>query len=405
MPLPLTAARITRHRRQAVVLAWAATGIRPGEFQLRPQADDPRETLRGRMRLFIAFCVADPVRYQMVFERPVPGFEPAPESFHITAAALAGTRADMQAAGVAGEPALDMFRALITGLVSLQVANDAGGDRWTRLQDDAFDMFFAHYAGGNRNAVQPAGKAREQSMDTSRQPPAASTADAFDQSHQGRIRSTVVEQIYRSAFGADYPAGAHPSAFYSAATLQLAVNALQLRPGNVVADLGCGHGGPGLWAARQTGATLIGIDLSPAGIELARRQATQLGLDGQARFLVGDLTATGLPDASCDAVISLDVLLFVPGKAAAREIARILRPGGRLAFTTWERLAHPAGDDPQRRALAGTCHDHPCCNPPEPTTASSSKRQALPSRRTRNRQAGGPSSRRSRKASSPPRRR
>jgi len=75
---------------------------------------------------------------------------------------------------------------------------------------------------------------------------------------------------------------------------------------------------------------------------------------------VGDLTATGLPDTSCDAVISLDVLLFVPDKAAAaREIARILRPGGRLALTTWERLAHPADDDPQRRALASTFHDHP----------------------------------------------
>ncbi len=119
----------------------------------RPQADDPRQALRGRMRLFTGFCVADPVRYQILLERPVPGFEPAPESFQITAAALAGTRADMQAAGVAGEPALDMFRALITGLVSLQVANDPGGDRWTRLQDDAFDMFFAHYAGGPRSAA------------------------------------------------------------------------------------------------------------------------------------------------------------------------------------------------------------------------------------------------------------
>jgi len=197
-------------------------------------------------------------------------------------------------------------------------------------------------------------------MVTSSQPPAASDADAFDQSHQGRMRSAVVEQIYRSAFGEDYPADAHPSAFYSATTLQLAVNTLQLSPGNVVADLGCGHGGPGLWAARQTGATLIGIDLSSAGIELARRQAARLGLDGQARFLVGDLAATGLPDASCDAVISLDVLLFVPDKAAAaREIARILRPGGRLAFTTWERLAHLASDDPQRQALASTFHDHP----------------------------------------------
>jgi len=159
-------------------------------------------------------------------------------------------------------------------------------------------------------------------MTTSRHPPAASTATAFDQSHLGRTRSAVVEQIYRTAFGADYPAAAQPSAFYSATTLQLAVDTLQLRPGNVVADLGCGHGGPGLWAAQQTGAALIGIDLSPAGIELARQRAAQLGLDRQARFLVGDVVATGLPDASCDAVISLDVLPFVPGQGRRRPRSR-----------------------------------------------------------------------------------
>jgi len=137
----------------------------------RPQADDPRETLRNRMRLFIAFCVADPVLYQMVLERPVPGFEPTPESFQITAAALTGTRADMEAAGVPGEPALDMFRALITGLVSLQVANDPSGNRWIRLQDDAFDMFFAHYAGGARSVTQPR-RGTEETTHGHQQPPA-----------------------------------------------------------------------------------------------------------------------------------------------------------------------------------------------------------------------------------------
>jgi AcrR family transcriptional regulator len=117
-----------------------------GTLARRPQASDPRQTLRGRMRLFTGFCVADPVRYQLLLERPIPGFEPAPESFQITVAALAATRADLEAAGVHGEPAQDMFRALITGLVSLQIANDPGGDRWTRLQDDALDMFLAHHA-------------------------------------------------------------------------------------------------------------------------------------------------------------------------------------------------------------------------------------------------------------------
>jgi hypothetical protein len=101
------------------------------------------------MRSFIEFCLADPVRYQLILERPIPGFAPAPESFQITADALAGTRADMEAAGIRGERLLDLWRAVITGLVSLQIANDPGGDRWTGLQDDAFDMFFAHYGGKN----------------------------------------------------------------------------------------------------------------------------------------------------------------------------------------------------------------------------------------------------------------
>jgi ubiquinone/menaquinone biosynthesis C-methylase UbiE len=96
---------------------------------------------------------------------------------------------------------------------------------------------------------------------------------------------------------------------------------------------------------------------------LARRRAAQLGLADRASFAAGDLTATGLPDATCDAVMSLDVLPFVPDKTAAlREAARIVRPGGRFAFTTWEQLTDPAaGDDdnPERQALAATFEGHP----------------------------------------------
>jgi AcrR family transcriptional regulator len=131
-----------------------------GTLARRPPASDPRQQLRGRMRLFTEFCMADPIRCQLLMERPIPGFAPAPESFQITVAALAATRADIEAAGVHGEPALDMFRALITGLVSLQIANDPGGDRWTRLQDDAFDMFLAHYAAPARQAAQHPPKGR-----------------------------------------------------------------------------------------------------------------------------------------------------------------------------------------------------------------------------------------------------
>ena len=113
----------------------------------RPRGATPAHTLRNRVRVFMQFCTADPLRYQLLLERPIPNFEPTPESFAITAGALAGTRADLEAAGVHGEQALDLMRALITGLVSLQVANDPGGNRWSRLTDDALSMFLAYHTG------------------------------------------------------------------------------------------------------------------------------------------------------------------------------------------------------------------------------------------------------------------
>jgi SAM-dependent methyltransferase len=177
-----------------------------------------------------------------------------------------------------------------------------------------------------------------------------SIADAFDRSHGGRMQSAIVEQIYRSAFGDDYPETAQPNAFYSRTTLHRLATALHVGTGQTIVDLGCGHGGPGLWVAQLTGANLIGIDLSPTGIEVARRRAAETGLAERAQFRVGDITATGSPDSSCDGAMSLDVLPFVPDQAAAvREVTRMLRPGGRFAFTTWEEL----GDSPlEPHALA-----------------------------------------------------
>ena len=167
----------------------------------------------------------------------------------------------------------------------------------------------------------------------------ARIAAAFDLSHSGRMQSASVDRIYRAAFGADYPEAAQPNAFYSRTTLQRLATALQVGPERTVVDLGCGHGGPSVWVAQQTGATLIGIDLSPVGIDLARRRAAEAGLSARVRFEVGDITVTGLPDTCCDAAMSLDVLWAMPDKAAVlREVGRILRPGGHFAFTTWEQI-------------------------------------------------------------------
>ena len=99
------------------------------------------EVLRIAARLYFDFCVEDPARYQLLFLRTVPGFEPSPESYALAREALEGMGGVLAGIGL-GEPEhLDLWTALVTGLVSQQVSNDPGGDRWYRLVDPAVDMF------------------------------------------------------------------------------------------------------------------------------------------------------------------------------------------------------------------------------------------------------------------------
>jgi hypothetical protein len=65
-------------------------------------------------------------------------------------------------------------------------------------------------------------------------------------------------------------------------------------------------GGPGLWVARETGASLIGIDFSQVGIEHAQQRADELGLSEHAVFLVRDVEMTRLPEADLDGSMSVD---------------------------------------------------------------------------------------------------
>lgn len=96
-------------------------------------------------------------------------------------------------------------------------------------------------------------------------------------------------------------------------------------------------GGPSLWVARETGAKLIGLDLSAVAVAQATLRATALGLSKQARFVVGTFADTGLPSGSADGIMSEDALQYAPDKRALfSEAARILRVGGRLVFTAFE---------------------------------------------------------------------
>ena len=105
----------------------------------------PRERVRRSLRIYFDFCTQDPTRYQLLFQRTIPGFVPSAESFAVATEALAMFRDDLADIGVVGSQAdHDLLTALGSGLVDQQIANDPGGDRWARLVDDVADMAFDH---------------------------------------------------------------------------------------------------------------------------------------------------------------------------------------------------------------------------------------------------------------------
>ncbi len=107
---------------------------------------DPRELLVESVKRFVEFCTVDTARYQLLFQRTIPGFEPSPDSFEPAERALAQARNWLALNGITEERYLDLWTALLTGLVDQQVSNDPGGDRWTCLIEESITMFLAHCA-------------------------------------------------------------------------------------------------------------------------------------------------------------------------------------------------------------------------------------------------------------------
>ena len=103
--------------------------------------DSPRDALKSVARHFFGFAVADLPRHQLMNQRALPGFHPSPEAYAPAVAAYEGLKALLQRLGIQDPDAADLYTALIGGLVEQQLANDPGGDRWSRLLDRTIDMY------------------------------------------------------------------------------------------------------------------------------------------------------------------------------------------------------------------------------------------------------------------------
>lgn len=161
------------------------------------------------------------------------------------------------------------------------------------------------------------------------------TAGFFDQWYAEMGRSGLRDQIVRRALG--LPSGMDVSGVLPWAGVAEVAAALNLAPGRLLVDLGCGRGGYGLEIARQTGARLLGLDFSPVAVAAARGRAASADIAAGAAFCVGNVTAAGVGTGVADAVVCIETIMFAGAHLdALRECRRILAAGGRLVLTCWE---------------------------------------------------------------------
>ena len=211
------------------------------------------------------------------------------------------------------------------------IAREFGPDlQWVESQigaDRAYCIYYATSAGVVRRHSELAGLPADSIDEITT---VVAPSDATDAGEPEKARTRATYDAAADCFDAP------PLGFWARAGKRT-IDLLDLPRGARVLDVGCGTGASALPAAKRVGPNghVLGVDLSGALLVLARAKAATEQLDN-VEFRVADMTELGMPDEQFDAVVCVFALFFaenMPG--LLRELWRMVRPGGRLAVTTW----------------------------------------------------------------------
>lgn len=110
------------------------------EFDPQPPAASIRDAIHGGVERWVRFSLADPVRFQLLSLRTIPGFEPSETSYAVAQRAYDESFAVLDAIAPVTQEHKDLITAVASGLLNQQLSNEPGGTRWVRLLDDAVDL-------------------------------------------------------------------------------------------------------------------------------------------------------------------------------------------------------------------------------------------------------------------------
>jgi len=102
---------------------------------------DPRAALKKFLAQFVALALEDPARYELLFERRIPGFTPSPTSYLLAEAVLGRAYEFINEVGVTKQGDIDCMIAMVAGLMEAQLSNDPGGNRWIRHLNRLVDVY------------------------------------------------------------------------------------------------------------------------------------------------------------------------------------------------------------------------------------------------------------------------